>query len=791
MFLAIDAARVNATVRAALGHSRGKPEMMYLYFVGMKSRLGFLFIAAQALALTSCVTPPTAESPSASSGYSQTEGIYSGTTEPAGAEATESGWPRVFVNGSATNVIYEPRIDSWDGHELVARIVVAVQNLGQRRSTLGVVTIRALTLVDKNTRTVSLENIQIVNGDFPSARQQSQQYVQALRSTFPRELLGLSLDQLEDGFNFTQLRGAGQPLNNAPPRIFFSTNPAVLVYIDGPPVYRKVSGTDLERVINTPVLLLKDVAGKFYLHLWDGYLTASSLEGLWSAVKEPPKGAAEAQRQATATIPPELLQTGETNLSHLTENTAPHIYISTVPAELVLFEGQPYFVPISDTHLLYVANTTANVFKLLKDQQIYVLLSGRWYRAPTLEGPWEFVPPYRLPSDFAEIPDNSPKENVKASVPGTSQATEALIANSIPESTKVARNTQMQDPRIDGPPRLEPIVGTSLYYVVNSGTPIIKVAENFFYACQNGIWFTANSLNGPWRVAVSVPEVIYTIPPSSPLHHLVYVQIYYATPEYVYEGYTPGYLGTEVEGGVVVYGTGYYYTPWIGGVWYGWPCSWGFGWGPCWTPWTSWCFNFGFGWGCGHGAYGWGHCHPPTPWWGPCRGWPQGSKLATSWARGNTAGTAANLYTRPRLSNGLAPNPTLAANTSRYGRAYNSRTGSLAAGQRAAVGNLNAGSGSRGAPGGTWMRNGLSARGHNFTGSAAGARSVTGSHGSHGAAGGSGHFGGASGGSGHGSGGGAGSSGGGGGGHGGGGGGNGGNNGGGGSGGGGGHGGGR
>ncbi len=186
--------------------------------------------------------------------------------------------------------------------------------------------------------------------------------------------------------------------------------------------------------------------------------------------------------------------------------------------------------------------------------QEYLLLSGRWYSAPSLDGPWQFVPADRLPRDFADIPDNSPKENVKASVPGTPQATEALIANSIPQSTKVARSMQMASPQFDGPPRLEPIQGTSLYYVVNSGTSIIKVDEQSWYACQDGVWFVATSVQGPWTVAASVPAVIYSIPPSSPLHYLTYVQVYGTTPQEVYEGYTPGYLGTEVEDGVVVYG---------------------------------------------------------------------------------------------------------------------------------------------------------------------------------------------------------------------------------------------
>jgi len=647
----------------------------------MKHILHAMFAAGLGGVLSSCATQDNAQSEVGAASYYPEPGMFANFA-----------WPRIVISGETTNIIYEPQADSWDGYQLRARSAVGVQSAGQAQTSYGVVTLQAVTLVDKTRRTVSLENIQITRADFPSAQPKLQEYLKLERESFPKHLEGLSLDRMEASMAAAPhpLKTSGPSLNNAPPKIIFSTQPAILVYIDGPPVYRPVAGTGLQRVINTGLLLLRDPSGQLYLHVRGGYLAAPSLEGPWVVAGEPPTGAAEAEQQAMASPTPVDLLDGQTDVSTnlpptLTSATAPAIYVATSPTELILFDGQPNFVPIAGTHLLYGANTTGNVFKLLTDQQTYVLLAGRWFRAPSLRGPWQFVPAEHLAPDFANIPDTSPKENVKASVPGTEQATEALIANSIPESTKVPRAAQMQDPQIDGLPRMQPIAGTPLYYVANSSTPIIEVDGQSWYACQNGIWYVAPSLQGPWQAATSVPAVIYSIPPTSPLHYVTYVHVYGATPESVYEGYTPGYFGTEVEDGTVVYGTGYDYPPWIGDDWYGWPVTWGFGWGPCWTPWDDWCFDYGFGWGCGFRRFGWWHCHPPRPWWGPNRTWgPEGGLMA--WRRNDTANTGAILYGAQSPHGGIGTRPMAGEEAAAgYARAYNSRTGAVAAGQGASA----------------------------------------------------------------------------------------------------------
>jgi uncharacterized membrane protein YgcG len=162
----------------------------------------------------------------------------------------------------------------------------------------------------------------------------------------------------------------------------------------------------------------------------------------------------------------------------------------------------------------------------------------------------------------------------------------------------VQRDVQPTPVKFDGgEPQWKPIEGTQLSYAPNTQSPVIRVDPKSYYMVQNGVWFTAAAAPGPWAVATTVPAVIYSIPTNSPMHYVTYVRVYSSTPTAVFVGYTPGYYGTVVTtDGVVVYGTGYYYPPYIGAYWYPYPPSYGWGFG----------FTVGFFWGFGMGG-GWGY----------------------------------------------------------------------------------------------------------------------------------------------------------------------------------------
>jgi hypothetical protein len=429
--------------------------------------------------------------------------------------------------------------------------------------------------------------------------------LKAVRESVPSWPRTVSLDRILADLAITQTEAQAETvrLKNDPPTIMVSKVPAVLILIDGDPVYRAVEGTPYTRVVNTPALLLFDsAAGTFYLDGGNWWMTASSLTGPWAAAANPPGDLAEIKQQLTKDEEEESPEAPAAP----SENP-PAVYVSTVPAELLITQGDPMYAPIARTSLLYATNSDDDIFMDTKSQHYYVLLEGRWFQAKSLDGPWEWVPGEQLPGDFTRIPAESPKGRVLASIPGTEQAGEAVIANQIPQTATVERREAKLDLHYDGSPQFQPIEGTGMEYAVNTSAEVIHAAGRYF-AVQHGVWFVADSPLGPWTAADMIPAEIYTIPPSCPLYHLRYVYVYDATPDVVYVGYTPGYMGAFVSYGVVVFGTGWWYPGWCGFFppfyCFGWPWTWGFG------------FRFSY-WGGGWfwrppGRYWWYHNSPVT-----------------------------------------------------------------------------------------------------------------------------------------------------------------------------------
>src|SRR5262249_55921091 len=139
----------------------------------------------------------------------------------------------------------------------------------------------------------------------------------------------------------------------------------------------------------------------------------------------------------------DLIDGGKTQPRPSLSKGAPAIYVRHKPSELLVFKGPPTFTPIPGTTLGWGSNTANDVILDMPSNTYYVRLSGRWYSGPGFAGPWAFVASTDLPADFRKIPPGSPAGIVLASVAGTPQAQEALVANSIPQTASI--------PRVNGP----------------------------------------------------------------------------------------------------------------------------------------------------------------------------------------------------------------------------------------------------------------------------------------------------------------------------------------------------
>ncbi len=679
-------------------------------------------------------------------------------------------WPRRLASNAGTFLIYQPQLDSWKDNKLEAHAVVSVTPTGAKDPVFGVIWFSARTDVDKTNRLVYLEDLNITRSSFPSAPEKAAAWIEALHELEPaKRSKAISLDRLEAQLGIIQAKAQGEsrPLQNTAPKIVFSNVPAVLVLIDGQPVFKPQTGTDLQRIINTSSIVLKADSGELYLHLFDGWVEASSIQGPWK-VSDPILGRKhnldEALKAILAAKNGDPMTGGSSDPNStkpsLKDKPLPVVYMETQPTELIIVGGQPNYTEIPGTNLLYISNTTGRVFKDIANQQTYVLTAGRWFSAADTAGPWTFVPPESLPADFAKIPDDSPMENVKASVPGTPQAQAAVVAASIPQTATVQRTAQAAKVTFDGSPQMKPIEGTTLQYVVNASSPIIMTAPNSYYLCQSGVWFTSTAVTGPWIVAAWVPATIYTIPPASPVYYVTYVQVYGSTPTVVYVGYTPGYTGAIVYNGVVVYGTGYVYDPWIGTVWYGPPVTYGYGVNMAYTPYTGWAFAFGVGCGfamgaamCGYGwgYYGWGWGAAWGGWYGHYGYAAWGYGGGAVWGPGYARWSSGNVYSQWGSTSAVTRSGggynawTGNAWHGQEGSFYNSTTGAQGWGQRGQAYNVYTGNYASGGRGAAYNpTTGSSAAGGRVTvGNAYTGNQVTASHGTVTGAGGNTYTGGA------------------------------------------------
>ncbi len=484
--------------------------------------------------------------------------------------AQDPGWPRKVEKPGGTIIAYQPQVDDWkDFTDITWRGAFQMTPTGGKQ-VIGAATFAGTTNVDSDKHTVVIYGIKVTHIYFPSLDEATSAKMDQLFRTFVPEVVNISLERVVACIPKPQSVQAVN-LKNDPPFIFVNFSPAILLAVDGEPVFAAIPNTKLKFVVNTQWAVFWDTSkSQYYLLAGPRWLTAPDLHGPWSAATTLPKDMeklpTDPQWADLKTVIPLPAQSSA---------PIPKVFYSTVPAEVILFNGKPVYAKIPQTQLLYATNTDAAFFLYTPTNEYYYLAAGRWFRSKDLQGKWAYAS-MDLPADFAKIPLSSPAGAVLSSVPGTEEAKDAVLIAQIPTVMEIDPKSAAAQAKVSysGDPQFAPIEGTSLSYATNTADKVIKVGD-VYYLCLQGVWFMSPNAQGPWTTASSVPQVIYTIPPSSPVYNVTYVTQTTTSSGTVQSSYTAGYLGAFVVGvtvgAVVCSGTGYYYPPYIYRPPYGYP----------------------------------------------------------------------------------------------------------------------------------------------------------------------------------------------------------------------------
>jgi len=484
------------------------------------------------------------------------------TNPPPGTNA-DTGWPRTVTLKTGTAVWYQPQVESWiDQKNIVAWSAVSYQRTGVKEPALGTIKIEGPTQVAVDDRVVTM-NLGISQYNFPSLSPEQVKALVADVQALPVNQRVLDLDRLLAYVAASPLQVKNvDNIKADPPRVFSSTTPAILLNLDGETVWSPIKDVDLRYVVNTNWDVLEHTPTKMlYLRYNRSWLQAKTIEGPWTPAGKLPESFSklppdENWKDVKVAIPGDKLS----------DKAVPRVFVSTDPAELIAVQGPPSYLKVEGaTTLLWVNNTESDLFRMGQTGDFYFLVAGRWFKSASLDGPWTFATP-SLPEDFKKIPVEHPRSRVLASVPGTPQATEAVLLAMVPRTARVnKKELKAPDVAYQGTPQFQPVQGSQgVERAVNTDKDIVKYGD-LYYLCFQGVWFMSRSPNGPWEVASTIPAQIYTIPASSPSHHVTYVTIQEDNDdEWATFAYTAAYTGMMIGWGCAVWGSGWYYPPYVG-----------------------------------------------------------------------------------------------------------------------------------------------------------------------------------------------------------------------------------
>src|SRR5215213_2563672 len=261
------------------------------------------------------------------------------TSEPPG----DRGWPRGYRTPSGAQIVlYQPQAASWENQRhLVAFAAASCLPNGKQKPELGTLKVEADTEVSLTERLVKFSVLKITEANFPTLpKEQTQELITEIDKTIPAEDRYIALDRVLSQIDKSEITPKNVPgVKGDPPKIFTSQTPAILLNVDGYPIWSSIKENELKFAVNTNWdLFLHMPTNSYYLRNDTAWLKATDLKGPWTPAGKLP--------ESFMKLPvDDNWKDVRANLPGKTTTHAPTVYFSVAPAELILSEGEPKYVP--------------------------------------------------------------------------------------------------------------------------------------------------------------------------------------------------------------------------------------------------------------------------------------------------------------------------------------------------------------------------------------------------------------------------------------------------------------
>jgi hypothetical protein len=471
-------------------------------------------------------------------------------------------WPQVVRDGDRAFTLFAPCFVSYDGANVLIEQAIVRGDGALRAAGAGRVTSMANAVPGAGAGELEVNGFAVQSLAFDGAAAPADERA-ALQRAIGGRAFATTRRAVTHDMVLTNLREASTDgLGDDVPAFRVARRRTALVTIDGEPRVAPVGGTSWNRIGNTPFVVLQAPDGSFRVRLGAStWMSGDSLAGDYAPCDPPPPevlaglGPQPIAKEAGGGAPgtPAAPGAGGPPGAAAAPRAAPAVAVVTEPTVLVWFDGDPQRVPVA-TGVEWVAN--AHPVLLRAGDAWWTLASGRWFRATSLDGAWARVAPADVPASFGMLPSGRTFAAAKASVPHTPEAVNAVASTLERRAITVSRTDAYCSTRWNGAPAWQPVGTTPMRISVNASQPVIESGGRW-YCCDNAVWFTSGTPTGPWDLCDSLPDAIDSAPAGSVAFPLTFVDVLASDARSVTFAWTPGYFGTYVDAGTVVFGTGW------------------------------------------------------------------------------------------------------------------------------------------------------------------------------------------------------------------------------------------